>query len=101
VAFLASDVAVIGGPLRRYVDQDLLALAGPGVDEGLRIAGVTAEAPEALTLLDGHGSKRRAGRCRLQPKDAEHQQRGSEGNPSASRSGVGCAFKGRHAGRRA
>jgi hypothetical protein len=98
VAFLASKVAVLGGSLSHNVDQDFLALTGSGMDEGLRIAGVTTQAPKALTLLDAHRGKRRASRCRLKPEHVKREQQGLE-KASAAGSGVGCAANGRHADR--
>jgi hypothetical protein len=99
VAFLASELAVIGGSLSHCVDRDLLSLAGSGMDVDPRTARMTTEALKALTLLDAHGGARRASRCRLQPEQAEREQRGFERAPSASGSGIGRAFNGSHTGR--
>ena len=100
VAFLASEFAVIGGSLSHYVDRDFLSLAGSGMDVDPRTPRVTTEALKALTLLDTHGGKRRASRCRLKPEQAEREQRGFERDPSAWGSGIGCASNGRHAASR-
>jgi hypothetical protein len=68
VAFLASEVAVIGGSLGHYVDRDLLSLAGSGMDVDARTPRVTSEALKALTLLDTHRGKRRGSHGRLGPE---------------------------------